>query len=186
MVYTWPLSKVWREQCGIRGGQKREIHWFLGKKCHTMKNYLKLSTAKVWFSSLSSNLLTHTCWGPVSITFPFPAQPLYVGHYLQTHILFPYPSSFADMGYSSINPNVPQMGLKHSQDPSGNRNAGECECEFPPSWKIPKTPPPFPWFCFTSHFAPSPSAAFVSKGFAWVCFLTWCWYHLLHSFFHGQ
>lgn len=191
----WPLSKVWREQCEIYGEKKsRNMLAWGGKKSHAVKNCLKLSAMKVTaiFSFVFQLAHTHTSWNPVSIAFPSLAPTCWVLPTDLHHV--PTPEQLCRHGIQLHEPQRGTSGahgLNQSQDPSGkykcrriwlqvsSQLADTQNASLPPSI-LPRQ------CCFAGRFAPSPSAVFVSKGFAWFCFLMRCWYCLPHSFFHGQ
>lgn len=174
--------------------RRKEIGKYIylgGKKCHAVKNCQKSILCKDDFFPLS-NLLAHAFWGSLSIAFPSLVPMCWASPVGPCRALMP--EKLCRHRFMAA-PWIPKRmtgahGLQQSQDPSGkykcrqiwlwvsSQLADTQKC-LPPSL-LPSV------LLRQCHFTPSPSAVFVSKGFAWFCFLMHCWYHLPRSFFHGQ
>lgn len=167
-------SKVWSEQCEIYGAKKRRNTLTArGTRVVLWKTawYYPLWRS-LWFSPLSSSLLACVFWGlapvfpgllPTCWASPAGLHPMLMAKQLCRHGVQLHETQRGTVG---------AHGLKQSQDSSWNANAGE-SASFLPAGQHPKYLPPslgFAQCCFTGPFTPSPSAVFVSKGFAWFCF----------------
>lgn len=178
------MGNVWREEMGkyIYLGGKKVSH------CEKLSENYPLQ--RQCFSLV--NLFALAIWGSLSIAFPSLAP---IGHHLGICVPPWCLRNSADTDSWQLHEShgawLGHMGYNSPKIPLGNINTGNSDCEFPLSWPTPKNaslpPSLFPSVLLRQwHFTPSPSAVFVSKGFAWFCFLMHCWYRLPCSFFHGQ
>lgn len=153
-----------KNQREIHGGSKGEVRW--GKRAMMGKADLNNLTRRSLISSLVPQLARAQILGFCLHHFAW-VEP----HAWGTCISRGHNWGSEDTGCSRANPNTAQPGTLQ-----GNISTGKSDCEFPPGWLMPQIPPSFPPSlvlrpcCFTGHFAPSPSAVFLSEGFAWFCF----------------